>query len=883
MRWWRRKQKDDDLKRELQAHLELEEAEHREAGLSADEAQFAARRALGNRTRIQEDVRQVWGWTWLEALLTDLRVGIRRLKKSPGFALASVITLGLGIGAGTAVFTLVNSVLLEPLVYRESDRLMVAWEHVRFLGGDAVGPNPRHVDLWARRAKAVTGFASFSQGVRAVSPEGQATQIAGTVVCTPNLFDLLEVRPLLGRTFRAGEGARGEPATAVLTHAAWQSWFGGRADILGRTIRVEEAPVEVVGILPPEFQFPNANALRAFPSGQPKSGVREPAIFRPVQFNYGAMEWNGNYGNWVTLTRLRNGVTAAAAEAELNTVQGQVLGEMPAGQIGKQPGELRASLRPMQDVMVGDARSGLWLLMASVGGLLLLACLNLANAQLGRALSGSRDTALRAALGAARLRLLSSALAESLILAGTGGLLGVGLAAAGLAAFQRYAPVDLPRLSEVHLNGKVLLFSLLMTLAACLLAGLLPALRTLKTDPHSAMQQGSARTHGSRSSHAARSWLIGFQVFGCTALLLVTGLFVRSLVHLLNQDKGFETAHVAVAELRLPPKYYQKEADRVAIIDSLLQGLRALPDVESAAYMSAMPLEGESWVEFAGRPDRPEQKGPMVNARWVSAGYFETTRQRLLAGRFFEERDRGRDVAILSEGEAAALWGQEDPIGGQVKLLGKTFHVIGVVADSKSASLKTAPVRMAYVQYTYRTPANMLFVVRAREAASAVVPAMRAIVQQRTPDIAVARIKTLDAQLRDSLARERFQTFVLSAFGAAALALAMVGIYSVLSYAVAARRQEIGVRMALGARRTSIYRLTVEVASRPVLSGLLAGVIASVAGRRLVENSLFGTKAIDPALVAAVVLLFLAAATLAAFLPARRAACIDPMEALRPE
>lgn len=884
MTWWRRKQQDDDLKRELQAHLELEEAEQRETGLGGDEARFAARRALGNRTHIQEDVRQLWGWTWLEALLTDLRVGVRRLKKSPGFALASILTLALGIGAGTAVFTVVNSVLLEPLAYRESDRLMVAWEHVRFLGGAPVGPNPRHVDLWARRATSVTGFASLSQGVRTVTPDGQASQIAGTVVSTPNLFDVLQVQARLGRTFAVGEGAQGRPKVAILTHAAWQNWFAGNPDVIGKTIRVEGVPSEVIGVLPPEFRFPNANALRAFPSGQPKSGIREPALFLPLEFNFAEMSWNGNFGNFVTLTRLANKVTAAGAEAELNAIQEQLLQELPAGSGDKRPGEFRASLRLMQDVIVGEARSGLWLLMASVGGLLLLACLNLANAQLGRALSGTRDTALRAALGAARLRLLSSTLAESLILAGTGGLFGVGLAAAGVAAFQRYSPVDLPRLSEVHLDGKVLLVSLLMTMAACLLAGLLPALRTLRTDPHSAMQQGSSRTHGSRSSHTARSWLIGLQVFGCTALLLVTGLFVRSLTYLLNQDKGFETAQVAVAELRLPSKYYQNANDRVALIDNLLDGLRRIPSVESAAYMSAMPLEGESWVEFVRRPDRPDQKGPMVNARWVSAGYFETTKQRLVAGRFFEERDRGHDVAILSQSEAAALWGREDPIGGQVNLLGKTFPVIGVVADSKSASLKTDPVRMVYVPYTYRTPVNMLFVVRGRQqSADTLVPAVRAAVQQRTPDLAVARIKTLDAQLSDSLARERFQTFVLSVFGAAALALAMVGIYSVLSYSVAARKQEIGVRMALGAQRTGIYRLTFDVATWPVLAGLLGGVIASVAGGRLVESSLFGAKAVDPALVAAVVLLFLTAAALAAWLPARRAASIDPMEALRPE
>jgi predicted permease len=622
--------------------------------------------------------------------------------------------------------------------------------------------------------------------------------------------------------------------------------------------------------------------LRAFRPKQPLSGVVEPALFFPVALNLKAFPFGGNYGNWVTLARLKPGVTIAQAETQLNTIQEQ-LALHPDNKGNRRPGAFTASVQPMREAVVGESATRLWLLMAAVMGLMLIACLNLANTQLGRALARRREAAVRSALGAAKGRLLWSSLAENLLLAIAGGTAGVAFAAVGLELFRNYSPVDLPRLSEVRLNVTTLLFSLGLTITASLLFGLMPALRLLAADPQVFLQQNNNRAVGARASHRLRTWLIGFQVFGCTALLLVTGLVAKSLLHLLALDKGFETAQVSVAEVGLSPKLYGADLRRVAFIEGVLGNLRALPGVQSAGLVSAMPLEGERWIEFVQRVDRPNQEGPMVNARWASPGYFETTGQKLIAGRFFEDRDRSLSTVILSEGEAKALWGQENPIGSQVNVLGRKHTVVGIVADTRNTSLKTPPAKMAYVHYSYRTPYTMYFVVRSSQSAAEVVPKIHEAIRSYASDVTVSRVKTLDAQLSDSLATERFQTFVLLAFGVSALLLAMLGIYGVLSYWVATRKQEIGVRMALGATRSLIYRLTVSEAAWPVFGGLVTGLIASVLAGRIIQKLLYGTQVVDPPVILTVTALFLVSAIAAAFLPARRAASVDPMDALRSE
>jgi predicted permease len=875
----RRNEREEDLERELQSHLELVAEEQEQNGLSPEDARHAARRVLGNTTLVKEEVREMWGWTRLGIILQDVLKAARTLRKSPGFAVTAFLTLAIGIGASTAVFTVVDSVILKPLAYRDSGNLVVAWERVRVMSPGPVGPNPRHADLWRKQVSAFSGLTLVRQGTGGITLGTDHPRVVGTVTSTANLFDILRVTPLLGRGFLPEDDVKGHDSVCILSYPLWQSLFQGDPNVIGKAVRLDDKRREVIGVLPAGFRLPNANALRPGHSKQTISGTPEPALYIPAALDLNTFGWNGDYGNWVAVARLKPGVGIEQAEAQLAAIEPQIERDMPAGQKFAQPGMLQAFVQPMQEAVVGNSRTGLWLLMAAVMSLMFIACMNLANAQLGRALSRQREAAVCSALGAAKWRLVWNSLVENLLLAATGGAAGVALAAIGLSLFRRYAPLDLPRMSEVHLNVAVLLFSMALTMGSSLLFGALPALRLLHADPRSSLQQSSSRMPGTRQSGRLRAWLIGLQIFGCTALLLVTGLFSKSLLHLLHQDKGFETGDVAVAEVRFG-NAFASDRSRTDFIDAVLQNVRGVPGVQSAGLVSSMPLEGETWIEGIQRVDKPDREA-LINLRWVSPAYFETMRERLVAGRFFEERDRNLKSAVLSEGLARALWQSENPLGAQIATEGRKFTVIGIVADSRSTSLKAAPVRMAYLHYGDRPPNTAVFTARSAQSAASIVAGMRQAIWQYAPDTTISRVKTLDSQLNDSLATERFQTMVLMAFGIAALLLAMLGIYGVLSYSTVARKQEIGVRIALGATRRGIYTLTLGEAATPVVGGLMAGLIASILAVSIVQRLLYGTQAVDPSVTLVVIVLSLAAAIAAAFLPARRAASVDPMEALR--
>ncbi len=819
-------------------------------------------------------------------MLNELRYALRQLRKAPGFTLLAILTLALGISASTAVFTVVDSVILKPLNFRDSGHLVVAWERVKFLAPDPyTGPNPRHEDLWQKRATVFSGLTLLQQGAAGVALGNEHPRLIGALITYPNLLDVLQVRPLLGRAFRPDDAIEGRDNVAILTYGLWQSLFDGDPKVIGKTVRLADVPHQVIGVLPRNFQFPDGNSLDAFPSSSKQSGgtVPQTAIFLPAVMDLNKLSWDGNFGNWIALGRLKPGISVKQAEAQLDTIQDQIVQQAPPDERGSDPHPLGAYLQPMQEAVVGSSRMGLWLLMAAVIGLMLIACLNLANAQLGRAIARERESAVRSSLGASGWQLLRGSLAESLLLAAAGGAAGMLLAYESLDLFRRYTPVDIPRLAEIHTNTAVLLFAALLIMGSAFFFGAAPAFASLGADPQRALQQRNARTQGSRQSRQLRRWLIGAQVFGCTALLLVTGLFAKSLLHLLQSDRGFDTGHVVIAEADLTPKSYSKDQSRTAFDDAVLDKLRALPGAQEAALVSAMPLTGETWISGIFRADRPTKNSPLANIRWVSPGYFEVIREKLLEGRLFEERDRNLKSAVISEAAARAAWPGEDPVGRQIVQHDKKYTVVGVVANARNNSLKLAPANMVYFLYPDEPPYATFFMVRSAQPENAIATGMRRSIWSQDPELLIARVKTLDSQVSDSLAPERFQTVVLSSFGIASLLLAMLGIYGVLSYTVAGRKQEIGVRMALGATQQSIYRLTMSEAAWPVLAGLAAGWAVSLAAGHAVKALLYGVGTADFSVAAFVVTMFLIAATLAAFLPARRAAAIDPMEALRTE
>lgn len=859
----------------LESEFDEEIRFHMEQAAAAGVGPGEARRVFGNLTSIRQETRDMWGWNTLLSMLQDLRYAARGLRKSPGFALTAVLTLAAGIGASTALFTIVDSVLLRPLRYRDSGALVTVWQRATFMPEPA-GPNPRFADAFRTRGTALSDLALAQPGSAGLSLGNGHPTLVGTIRATPNLFEILGVTPFRGSLFRPEHGVQGQDRVAVLTFAAWRQWFQQDPAVVGKTIRLRNEVREVVGVLPPDFVFPNSNELRPFSTGQAGGAAPEPAVFLPATLNVSQMGWMGEFGNWVAIGRTKPGVTAQQAQADLGRVQSQAMNEIPANQRGKI--ELQAVVTPMQEAIVGGARRRIWLLMASVLALLLIACLNLANTQLARSVSRSREGGVRAALGAPGWRLLWAAMSESLLLALIGGAAGVLLSFGALKLLRLQAFVDLPRLGEVEMNWFVLAVAMTLTLGSSLMFGLLPALRSLG----GALSISSgARGTATAGARRAQTFLVAVQVFGCVVLLAITALFARSLLHLTTQDKGFETTDTAFAEASVAGPSYGDAAARAAFVDAVVEKLKAIPGVQSAAWGSAVPLRGETWVDGIQRSGGTQEA--VINLRWVSPGYFDTNGHRLTAGRWLDDRDRVLDSIVISESTARVLWPAEDPVGRRARLQNKEWTVVGVVADSRSTSLKVAPVNIAYLPHTQARPTSMVFFARTAQRNSNLAASIREAIWSREPLATVIRSGSMEERVEDSLGAERFQTFLLLAFGGTALLLAMLGIYGVLSYSVAARQREIGVRMALGATRPAIYRLILGGASLPVLLGLGGGLAASWAAARLVESMLYGPARPDSGLMAAVSVLFLICASAAGFLPARRAATVDPMQSLRSE
>ncbi len=582
-RWMERRRVDRELTEEMAGHIRERTEQLMEQGQCAEDATRNAQCQFGNIGLQRERSRDAWGWSGLEDIAADLRFGCRLLVKSPGFTTTALLTLALAIGSSTAVFTVVDSVLLRPLNFPDSGKLVVAWERVPFLGGDTTGPNPRHADLWRKRSTAFTGFALMQQGTVGVALGTEHPFVTGVVRAEPNLFDILGVSPSMGRGFTPADAVKGRDHVVVLTYGLWRSWLRGDPGVIGRRVSVADTVCEVIGVLPESFRFPNGNALRAFRSRQRASSVPEPGIFQPVAVNAAKDGWNGDYGNWTSLARLRPGVSLGQAETQLASIQVEVVQQMHLNGASISPQIL---LQSMQQAVVGSSERGLWFLMAAVIALLVTACLNLASAQVGRAISRQREAAVRSALGASKWRLLRGALTENLVLATLGGTAGMLFAMVGLEIFRRYSAVDVPRLAEVHLNLMVLLFSLVITTGSGLLFGLLPALGLVRTEPQAALQRQSARVMGSRQNSRASAWLVSLEVAGCTALVMITVLFGKSLMNLMTQDKGFETGHVAVAQVDLSRVLHAAPGKRVELDARMLSDLRAIPGVNRQVWLA---------------------------------------------------------------------------------------------------------------------------------------------------------------------------------------------------------------------------------------------------------------------------------------------------------
>jgi predicted permease len=692
---------------------------------------------------------------------------------------------------------------------------------------------------------------------------------------------------MLGRDFVPQDAEKGAAKVVLLSYEGWQSFFQGNPQVVGQTLQLGGEPSTVVGVLPPGMRLPPI-AMAPQIAFQEIGGGLETTIFAPLVPSDEELKKDTGSFNYKVIARLKPGVTLEQASAELEALQ------QAHSIFARLPYRLGISLRPLASDVTSGISGALWLMFAAVGGVLLIACVNLANLQLARSVAAERETAVRAALGASKGQLVMARLAESLVLALAGGAAGVALAFSGVRLLIALAPGNIPRLNEVKVNLPVLLFAAVASIASALLFGVLPALRSLRVHPQSALQANSSRTANTREGRRTRSLLVATEVACTVILLIITSLVLRSFSHLLRQNRGFDSSHITLAQVDLfAPRYDDAlpnvKAVKLAFADRAQAALAQLPGVQSVAITSVTPLTGETWVDNLGRPDHPvpPAEQPAINVRWINPGYLATMQIALIAGRNLSAADLANPyVALISERTAHEAFPGENPVGRKIEpIVPDDQHpitVVGVVADTRINGLKDTAA-MVYMPYWAYTPWTLSFLVRSGKPSEALIPEVRRVLWGIDPQVAIPTLKSMDEQVGDSVATERFQALVLTSFGATALLLALLGVYGVLVYSVSLRQQEFGIRIALGSGKAALMQLVLRQAALPVLLGAVVGLTLAFLALRWVRSLLYQTSAVDPVAIGGSLVLLLAAAALAAVLPARRAASVDPMQALRNE
>jgi len=879
MHWWQFGKRNADLEREMQSDLELEEEEQRQSGLSPEDARIAARRVFGNRTLIVEQTHEAWGFATFEHLCQDLRYAIRQLRRSPGFTLVAALTLAVGIGATAAIFTLVYDVMLRPLPFAQADRL-VAMEEIAAEWSNIYPTLPvsaNHFTFWLQNNRSFDAMALMQQGSAPLGADGRPSQV-GVLAATPGFFPVLQVNPQLGRAFTASEALPGNDHVAVLMYDMWRVQFGSDPGIVGKSIRLNGFPYTVIGVMPQSFHMPSIQSLATIGETHRPLPI---GILEPLAFSKERLAEQMGDLNYFGLARLRPGVSVAAATADLNALQHTISANLPADE----KATLSTVLTPFQRQLVGNNRKPLMILLAAVAGLLLVGCVNVTNLLLARAVGQKQQMAVAAALGARRAELVRMALRETAVLAAAGGGLGVLLASTLVPAMQRFLPPVLDFRGPLHLDWAGAGCALLLAILATMLAGAAPAFMVSRTAPNEVLHSESRLASESRGSRRARRVLVGVEVAISVALVLTTGQLIASVVKLLNVDRGFTTDRIMTANIDLPRESYPDGKHRATFYREVLERMDRLPGVEHAAMTSVLPLTGDSWGDMArvAGDARPVTQLPLESFRSVSPEYFSTIHLQLVSGQVFSQGDWGKNLALISEKTAKTLWPGRDPIGQQFSRGDAPFTVVGVVANARTISLAKPDPMLIYVPYWYRCETVAGLVVRTRQAPSQMADEIRQSIWSVDRNVPVPAVRAMGGLVEDSVANQRFLMDLLLLFAVSALFLAGLGIYGVMTYSVVQRHREIGLRIALGAQRSSVYRLVIRDGLLPVAAGASAGVGLAFASARLVRSILYEVSPYDPALAAGAVCVLLAVAMIACLLPARRAASVEPMRALRAE
>ena len=870
VQFFRRSRTYEDLSRELQQHLREKADSLVDAGMNRDEAESAARREFGNVTAIEEQARDAWGWRGIEDFVADVRYGARQLNRNRLVTFAAIVTLALGIGANTAIFTAIETVLLRPLPFKDPARLVLVSEYNPGNVSKTGSPLTRYRERAAQNRvfDETGGYWNVSGGNGMVFDVGETAERIQFSIVTSSFFSILGAQPILGRSFSPSEDAPGSAKVFIASYSLWNRSLAGDPQAIGKSFRLDGEPYTLIGVAPPAFRFPSACDVW---TSVGTLGVASLTDRVSHQF-------------WM-LGRLRSGVTVAQAQAQLDVIQQRLGASYPATDAN-----WHVLVRPLLDEFVGNVRTSLWVLMGAVAFVLLIACTNVVNLLLARGVTREKEFAVRTALGAGRERLLRQAFSETLLIVLAGTTLAFVLAHWGLKAIVIVSAGAIPRFEQPRLDGVVLAFSTALALVITCAVGLAPALQTSRVPFAESLQGGQRAGTLSRRSRGSRNVLIVLEVALTVLLLTAAGLMLRSFQQLRKVEPGFRPEQLVSIRIALPDALYPSTEQRSAFLETLLERLNATPGIHTVAATDRLPLSGETnWggVNIVGRPRLDSAHAPVVEARAVSANYFRTVGIPLLRGREFTDADLVQDhsVILINQAMAEKFWPGEDPIGRAVVSLYRPGapprSIIGIVGNVKDVSLDAESAPEMYGPIRWWNQMNL--VLRSQLDVAALTAAVRAQVAHLDRNVPVYGAISMDELAVRSIARQRFELFLLALFALMALVLAAVGIYGVLAFSVSARTHEIGVRLALGATPGATTALVLSQGMRSVLFGIAAGTCMSLILVRLIQGLLFQVSPADPLTFAGVALLVTTIGVLACLVPSLRAARVDAMVALRSE
>jgi predicted permease len=866
-----RTQLDSELDEELRSHIARHADELQRSGLPRHEAERQARITFGSYEKAKEQCREQLPAFWLETLSADIRFGLRMLRKNPAFTAIVILTLALGIGANTAIFSVVDAVLFRPLPYAQPDRLVTVSESNH--PNDQASRNsaaPGNFLAWRERNHVFEQTIAVHLPGFSITGSDRPERVLGAALSAGTLH-MLGVQPALGREFSPSEDRYGAPPVAILANALWLRRFGSDPNIIGKTIRLDTTPYTIVGVLPAGLTFPDPDVQLWVPLEQ---------AITPHDMHWLSSHYLDVYA------RLNPGVSLAQARDDISRIASDMKRENPDSNSGA-----AALLLPLQEDISRTIRPALLILFAGVTFVLLIACANVANLLLARAFTRHKELATRLALGAGKVRLLRQMLTESLLLSLMGGCAGLLVASWTKQALLKLRPDTLPQFNVIRTDGRVLLFTLFVALATGLLFGLLPALRGTAIDINPALHGSSQNTTAGKNTQRLRNILVTAQIAISLVLLIGAGLTVRSFVRLRETELGFRSDHTVTARISIPDTKYSKDDQVVRFYDQVLERVRATPGVKSAAMISFLPLTGHNFdnsFDIVGRPERPPSVRDYALVRFIDSQYFNVLQIPLVSGRVFDAHDRaGSSRAMIISESMKKLYFPDSTVLGEhlVVYLGEDqspWEIVGVVKDVRT-NLAEAPQPTMYFPYAQMPYRFMVLAVRTYADPKAMIETIRSTVTALDPDQPIYQTRTLDQLIEQNLVPWRFSMTLLCVFAAIALLLAAAGVYGVMAYLVVQRTHEVGVRVALGARPRDVLCLVVGQGAKLALIGVATGFLASLALTRLISSLLFQVSAYDPFTFAAVALALVLVALLACYVPARRAAKVDPTVALRCE